>query len=157
MSDVGKSTKRLVKSGLKAAYDPVGGTKDSFAVLKDDWGDVTGKTAAKARQKKADEEAAQLRAEQAKQLAELNSLENDRIKKLLYSGRVGLRGYRGGPLFRARPSNTAGAGGRSGGASAAGGGAVAAATSAALAANGVTGGLLRGSTKGSSFRAVRES
>lgn len=100
MSNVGNSTKRLVKSGIKAAYDPIGGTKDSLKVLKDDWSDATGKTAAKERQKEADAESARLREIQFAEMGKLNDEENRRIKKLLLGGRYGTRGYTNSPLFR---------------------------------------------------------
>ncbi len=49
-----------------------------------------------------------MRRRQMEDLAKLDEEENDRIKKLLVAGRNGTRGYRGGPMFRARPSNSAG-------------------------------------------------
>jgi hypothetical protein len=86
-----------------------------------------------------------LRDQQAAELADLNNQENSRIKKLLYAGRAGARGYRGGPLFRARPSNTAGAGTAArAGSSAAGSGAAGSAAAAAFRAGGIRGGLRRG-------------
>jgi len=86
-------------------------------------------------------------ARQQEELANLNDEENARIKKMLVGGRYGLRGYRGSPLFRMAPSNTAGrggAGGYSGGGTAVSGG-------GSQAAYGRTGGLLRGG-----FRTVQQ-
>jgi hypothetical protein len=50
---------------------------------------------------------ADLRARQAEDSAELDEEENRRIKRLLSASR-GTRAYRGSPMFRARPSNSAG-------------------------------------------------
>ncbi len=63
---------------------------------------------AKKAAKTAEELAAQQRAMQATALAELDEEENRRIKKILTASR-GTRNYRGGPMFRGRASNTAGA------------------------------------------------
>lgn len=48
-----------------------------------------------------------LEAMQKTQSAKLDATENDRRKRLL-SAAEGVRSYAGSPLFRARPSNTAG-------------------------------------------------
>lgn len=56
----------------------------------------------------AEELAAEQRAAQKTQLAELDDEENRRIKKLI-TGSRGTRNYRGGPMFRGRASDSAGA------------------------------------------------
>jgi hypothetical protein len=58
----------------------------------------------------------QLAKQQANELANLNDEENRRIKKLIMGGR-GTRGYRGSPLLRAAPGNSAGRAASAGGAS----------------------------------------
>lgn len=63
---------------------------------------------AKAKAKTAEQRAEEVRAAQRTQLAELDDEENRRIKKLI-TGSRGTRNYRGGPMFRTRASNTAGA------------------------------------------------
>lgn len=88
--------------------------------------------------KKEKAEAEAVRIEQKTQLAELDDEENRRIKKMLSGGR-GTRGYRGGPMFRARPSNTAG--GRV--VASAASGANASAAASALRSGGARGGLRR--------------
>jgi hypothetical protein len=57
--------------------------------------------------KGAEASAEALRRRQMEDMAKLDDEENNRIKKLLVAGRNGVRGYRGGPMFRARPSNSA--------------------------------------------------
>ena len=81
----------------------------------------------------------ELRRRQAEDLGRISDEENRRIKGMLISGRYGTRGYRGSPLFRARPSNTAGVALRT--ATAAGNANPAA---GALMAGGARGGLSRG-------------
>ncbi len=93
--------------------------------------------------KSAEAGAEALRRRQMEDLAKLDEEENDRIKKLLVAGRNGTRGYRGGPMFRARPSNSAGrssAGNTAPRAPA--GGASASPNAPAMRAGGARGGLL---------------
>jgi hypothetical protein len=59
--------------------------------------------------KGAEASAEALRRRQMEDMAKLDDEENNRIKKLLVAGRNGVRGYRAGPMFRARPTNAAGA------------------------------------------------
>jgi hypothetical protein len=93
------SVKKSLKAGVKAAYDPVGGTKDSIDIAKRD---ITHKPNIDTSAQDAILE--QQRLAQAK----LDDEENRRRKKLLAAAQ-GSRAYRGSPLFRAAPSNTAGA------------------------------------------------
>ncbi|MCE5292976.1 MAG: hypothetical protein LLG14_27590 [Nocardiaceae bacterium] len=86
----------------------------------------------------AEELAAEQRAQQKTALAELDDEENRRIKKLI-TGSRGTRNYRGGPMFRARASDTAG---RSAPRTAAGGSS-SAASAPALRSGGARGGLAR--------------
>jgi hypothetical protein len=58
--------------------------------------------------KTAEQLAAEQRAAQKTALAELDEEENRRIKKII-TGSRGTRNYRGGPMFRGRATNTAGA------------------------------------------------
>jgi hypothetical protein len=88
---------------------------------------------AKADKKTAEQLAAEARAAQATQIAELDDEENRRIKKLL-TGSRGMRGYRGGSMFRQAPSNSAGARSAAGSGSASPG-------AAAMRAGGARGGL----------------
>jgi hypothetical protein len=81
----------------------------------------------------------ELRRRQTEELGKISDEENRRIKGLLVSGRFGTRGYRGSPLFRARPSNTPGVALRT--ATAAGN---TNPSAGALAAGGARGGLSRG-------------
>jgi hypothetical protein len=85
---------------------------------------------AKKAAKNAEELAAEQRAMQMEQLANLDEEENRRIKKILVGGRYGARAYRGSPLARAAVGAS---GARAGGA--------AAPQSAAMAAGGARGGL----------------
>lgn len=93
--------------------------------------------------KSAQQLAEDARQQQMVDSAELDDEENRRIKKLL-SGSRGARGYRGGSMFRGRPSNTAA---RS---AASAGGAVGSPASAAMRSGGRSGGL-------GSFRYANES
>lgn len=82
----------------------------------------------------------ELRRRQTDELGKISDEENRRIKSMLLGGRYGTRGYRGAPMFRARPSNTSGGvalrtASSVGGASPAG---------AAMQAGGARGGLSRG-------------
>jgi hypothetical protein len=88
----------------------------------------------------------QILARQQEDLANLNDQENSRIKKMLVGGRYGTRGYRGSPLFRLAPGNSAGrgAGGGGGAAAGGGGGGTAASGGGAQANYGRIGGFLRG-------------
>lgn len=92
-------------------------------------------------------------ARQQEDLANLNNEENLRIKKMLLGGRYGVRGYRGSPLFRMAPGNSAGRGGAGGSAGGGGGGGTAASGAGAQASFGRIGGFLRGGnfTGGSRF------
>lgn len=87
-----------------------------------------------------------LRRRQMEDIAALDEEENNRLKKLLVAGRNGTRGYRGGPMFRARPSNSAA---RSSMRSAAGGG------SAAPGAAAMRDGGARGGMSGTSYRTAQ--
>ncbi len=88
----------------------------------------------------AEELAAEQRAMQRTELAELDEEENRRIKKLL-TGSRGIRAFRGGLMYRSAPSNTAGAGG--GASRAPAGGASAAPGASGMRSGGMRGGIGR--------------
>lgn len=129
------SADKIIRGGLQAAVNPIKGTKTSLEGHKDAWGDITGKTKQKAAAKDAAAIAAEQRALQMQQLAELDDEENRRIKKLI-SGARGTRNYKGGPMFRSRSGNSAG-----GSASSAAGAGSSSPNSAAFRSGGMAGGL----------------
>ena len=100
---------------------------------------VATQDAAKSEKQTAARLEAELRKRQTIERGQSADEENRRIKGMLVGGRYGTRGYRGSPLFRARPSNTAGVALRT--SSSVGG---ASPASAAQAAGGARGGMSRG-------------
>ncbi len=130
-------TKLLIKAVGRDTYDKMhpGGTWSTKEAAK--------MASVEAAAKEAGINAEVMRRRQMEDLAKLDQEENDRIKKLLVAGRNGARGYRGGPMFRARPSNAAG---RSSATSAAprapAGGGSASPSAPAMRAGGTRGGLL---------------
>lgn len=103
----GKFSRKLTRVG-----DPLGTIDKSLKAVKANPNDPLN-LAHEKQMKDAETEAkdAEALAEEARQQqmvdsAELDDEENRRIKKLL-SGSRGARGYRGGSMFRGRPSNTA--------------------------------------------------
>lgn len=92
------SVKKSLKAGVKAAYDPIGGTKDSIAIAKRD----------SIHKPNIDTSAQDALLEQQRlEQADLDSEENRRRKRLL-SAATGMRAFAGSPMFRAAPANTAG-------------------------------------------------
>lgn len=94
------SVKKSLKAGVTAAYNPIKGTKMSADIVKRDL---------KHKIPEADTSAQDALLEQQRlQAAALDEEENRRRKKLL-SAAQGTRAFRGSSMFRAKPSNTAGA------------------------------------------------
>jgi hypothetical protein len=94
------NAKKLVGSGVKAAYDPVGGTKDTIAVATRDL---------KHKKPKIDTTAQDEAMEQAKLAQAKLDEEENRRRKRLFGAASGARAFKGSAMFRARAGNTAGA------------------------------------------------
>lgn len=107
---MGDSLHKIGRGGVRAAVDPIGGTKQSLEGHKEGLDDISGKTRARKEAQSAKEIAEEQRAMQRTALAQLDQEENRRIKKILAGGR-GTRSYRGGPMFRTRAGDRAGGGG----------------------------------------------
>lgn len=89
----------MARAKAKAHYNPVEGIKESAAVAKRDL---------QHKPPKIDTTAQEEALEQARiERAQLDEEENRRRKRL-FSAAAGARAFRGSPMFRARPSNTAG-------------------------------------------------